>query len=522
VTPIQPGQNDLRGQQITPGRSGRTTGTGALVDQQKQALGKFTGFKPFVGVDATDTSGADRLAGAAERAIGTGLIPYNMASDLGATGPTGSAFSYRPAASVGRARGYGTYDTVRAGTHAPAADTSATRGAISSRLGELQGPDRGSLAARAFKLMQEQNDPVYAQRERALGQKAAALGRVGSGVTNSEFADLATQRTKEESLAQRQLAMEAAAQELADRRSVLDATQGVYGQLSGQDLADAGFQQGLRNEARSERGFGFDVDQARNQVDLQNANLAMGENQFGLDVARTGAEFSDRATARNADNAFRRAGMLRAAGESDRDYGMQRGRFLSDEAGRAFDRGRSMRSEARDERGAGLDYEQADLAARRGVFGDLSSQEDRELGYERSDRNELRGERGYQDDLANQALENDIRRQQTEQNFAESDYGMYDRYLNSLGGIGNQYDPTGQLTGYAQSEQDQADQAFGGLGDLAAEYFYRHQLGRSGQAPPAAATIRRPTAPDYTTVGSSFGRASTQRPTSIDRYRFGG
>lgn len=526
VTPIQPGQNDLRGQQITPGRSGRTTGTQALVDQQKQQLGKFTGFQPHQAVGTGDQSGVDRLAGAAERAIGTGLIPYGMAQPVGGVTAGSSGFQFNPNAPVGRARGYGEYGSVGAGSYAPSADTSAVRGQISSRLGELQGPDRAALQQRAFSLIQQQNDPIYAQRERQLGQKTAALGRVGSGIYNSELADLSTQRNREETQAQERLAMEAAAAELSDRRGILDATQGVYGQFAGQDVTDSGVQRGLRDEARGERDFGFGVDQARNQTDLANANLGLQENDFGLNVARTRADFAGRdadraldAGSRNADIAFRNSDNQFQRTEADRSYGLQRGRFLSDEAGNAFQRGQSLRGEQRGERDALLDYQERGLGAQRGVFGDLSDQEGRELGYERNDRDELRGERGYQDDLARQAFEDQIRQQELEQQFQDSDFNRYDRYTGRLDDLGGQYDPTGLLGDQANNDQQSADDAFAGVGDFAAEYFARNQLARSGQAPPGA--IRQPQVPDYRTTGTSFGRPAAPRQTSIDRYGFG-
>src|SRR5690606_19227565 len=92
---------------------------------------------------------------------------------------------------------------------------------------------------------------------RDIGRAAAALGRIGAGITTSQLGDLEdriqTQIAREAS----RLAAETAGQELADRLARFQAALGAGGQLRGEDLAEARFGQSLRDELRGERAYQY-------------------------------------------------------------------------------------------------------------------------------------------------------------------------------------------------------------------------------------------------------------------------
>jgi hypothetical protein len=175
---------------------------------------------------------------------------------------------------------------VRAGTYDPAGDTQDVRSMILERLQQADRPDRYGIAANAFELMRQRSDPAYDQALRKVGQKNAALGRLGSGMVTSELMDVTAQRERDLSFAQRDLALEAAGLSLQDELSRLGAAQDVYGQFSGSDRADAGLKMDLRNEARGERQakLAYGLDRADLQRGIFGDMAGLESQRFGQDV----------------------------------------------------------------------------------------------------------------------------------------------------------------------------------------------------------------------------------------------
>ncbi|HEY8431160.1 MAG TPA: hypothetical protein VIL20_22425, partial [Sandaracinaceae bacterium] len=118
-------------------------------------------------------------------------------------------------------------------------------------------PDRATLASQQFRDLLEQAAEARRIGVRDIGRAAAALGRIGAGMTTSQLGDLGerieTQIAREAS----RLAAETAGQELADRLARLQAATSVGGQFRGEDLAEARFGQSLRDELRGERAFQY-------------------------------------------------------------------------------------------------------------------------------------------------------------------------------------------------------------------------------------------------------------------------
>src|SRR5690606_22364387 len=117
--------------------------------------------------------------------------------------------------------------------------------------------DRAALASQQFQNLLEQAAEARQTGVRDIGRAAAALGRIGAGITTSQLGDLEeriqTQIAREAS----RLAAETAGQELADRLARFQAALGAGGQLRGEDLAEARFGQSLRDELRGERAYQY-------------------------------------------------------------------------------------------------------------------------------------------------------------------------------------------------------------------------------------------------------------------------
>lgn len=213
----------------------------------------------------------------------------------------------------------------------------------------MTGPDRGAIAAARLAQFDRQSAPALQQQFTDVGRRAAALGRLGSGMTTSNLGDIFTAHQGQRNDLQERLALASADQELGDRMGRLNAASGFGGQLRGEDLGEAGFRQGLRGEQRGERGY-----------------------QYGVNRD-------------NREDSYRRAGML---GDLDREgYGMARDASDERRGERAFN--------------VGLDqYNRDDSYRRSDALGRLDMEDYTRRG---AARDELRGERGYQTGMENQS-----------------------------------------------------------------------------------------------------------------------
>jgi hypothetical protein len=132
-----------------------------------------------------------------------------------------------------------------------------------------------------------------------------------------------------------------------------------------------------------------------------------------------------------------------------------------------------LREEDRGERDARFGLENANLNARRGIFGDLSGRESQIFGQNQGLREELRGERGYQTEQAQQGIENAVQQRMLEESLLGSEFGRSMDTADLYGKLGYGYagDPTQALGEAAGNYQGQADTAFGGIGDLLSQYL---------------------------------------------------
>lgn len=420
MTPINP-EADLRSQQIAPGFDPRLAQTQKQTDTARNTLAN-TAFADYTPVAAAPNPEADQYRSQAASALGTG--------QLGNTDTSRSQNLINQAA-----QSYG------AGGVSYGGDTTQVRGLLTNSLSGLNGPDRSSLAQQAFKLLQEQNAPARALAQRQVGQKAASLGRIGAGMTTNDLTGLEQSYAREDDQAQRALAQDAAARTLEDRLGITGALQSGFGALAGQDTQAAALA-GSQGNARASGLAGLAGDQ--------------------LALDRLG----------------------RTEGEADRAYGLQRSGAFSGLSDQAFGQGQSLRNEARGEGDRRLNFDESVLNRNRGVFSDLGGEENRLQSAGQSYRNELRGERGNQQDQAQQGIDNALRQRMSEEDLLNSGFNrgldttnLYDRLGNE--GVG---DYLGALGGQAQVEQGNADQAFGGIGDLLGQYLLGQATNKKGSA----------------------------------------
>ena len=150
----------------------------------------------------------------------------------------------------------------------------------------LWGPDRASLAESTFNRLRQSTEPAFQKELQGVGQKAAALGRLGAGMTTSDLGDVVQRREQGLTYEAGRLADEAAGKSLDDRLNVAGARLGASGQFTDEDLGRSGAYRslsdltygqgrGLRDEERMDDDRGFERDaymrnELRGERDFQN------------------------------------------------------------------------------------------------------------------------------------------------------------------------------------------------------------------------------------------------------------
>lgn len=462
--------NDLQSTQITPQASPMTAqaqgyAAGAAGQVAGQSFNPWQSMSPFTSgatsqyasigpVTAqtggtTDPTAAYGYQNKAEGALSGGAMGAGMDTLIGLSGG-GGGFSYGgPGADVGKARGM-------------------TMSALESA---MNGPDRMKLAGDAYDQLVERSNPQFAADTRALAAKQTALGRAGSGMVNTALADLGTARDRELSLARQELATQAAGQTLADRLNLTSAAQGVAQGFAGDDRADAGLNLSGAQLAESARGRQLSAANSLIGAGQFNANMlrGLGNDRFGMDATITGQRGAD-------------ADRMNSIGMFNTGLGERKATF-------GYNADKDTYQSQVNERDAGRADE-----FNRGQFGlsKLSGLSNYATGREaedRANRTELRGERGYQNALAEQAKADDYQSAQFDEWLRNSRAGRAQGYAAT--GYGN--NPGGTLMQGAGYYGDQAAGNFSSLGPMMA---YLAQMnggqGAAGQRP-IAQTYSGPT-----------------------------
>lgn len=153
-------------------------------------------------------------------------------------------------------------------------------------LKQLQGlqdaPDRFKLAQSNYDLFQKDSEPAYQQQLRGVGQKAAALGRVGAGMTTNDLTGALGQHQNLLSGERQRLINTAQDATQQDRLNIQNALQSAGGLLGGQDFA---LNQARGNLALGQAGgfTGLGQNQANREATAVGQQMQQQQYQSGLD-----------------------------------------------------------------------------------------------------------------------------------------------------------------------------------------------------------------------------------------------
>lgn len=470
--------NDLRGTSIMPADSARTqTASG----QSDAAYGAVAGYD----LPAWNTVGAYQGKNSMDGIAGLSTTPVagpnygNARSAMAGALPRASQMQGAAAEALNGVGGVGfdggaadaTWQQAQAATGNPfdyAGDTSGLRASLVQRLSTLQAPDRVKLATEAFDQIEEARRPRFEQNLRAVGQKAAALGRIGSGVTTNEIGDLALARERDLNLQRRSLATEAAGAQLADQLDQAGAVSGGLGQLSGMDTSAEGLRQSRASLIKGIGDSRLTAAQAASNAQAQNASTqlqrasqlrGLGQDAWGMGMDQSNAETNWANGTYTADT----------ANENRRlDVGRDNIRLAQDQVTFNEDRDRYGYQSGVTERNAGWN-----AAQDRGTFlgtraTTLGNREGQMRNVDANTRQEMRGERDWQDTLATRAQNDRIRMIQVAQGLEGQNYGN----AQGLFGTGQTGNVGGALGDMAGMYGQQASGAYGAAGDMAAMIPY--------------------------------------------------
>lgn len=486
--------NDLRGSSILPSDSARTTTASGQSDAAYGALANYDlpafsslgayGSKntmngiapqttaPIAGPNSTAARGA--LTGAMPRASQLQGQAADATNGVGGVGFDGSAAEATWKQAEGALGGPFDY----------ADDTTGLRSNLVQRLSSLQAPDRVKLATEAFDQIEEAGRPRYEQAQRAVGQKAAALGRIGSGVTTNEIGDLELARQRDLNLQKRGLATEAAGAQLSDQLDQAGAVSGGVGQLAGLDTGAEGLRQsrasqikGIGDSRLSSASAASNAQAQNASVQLQRASQLRG---LGQDAWQQGLDVSDRETN------WAGADYNAAVGNENRrlDVGRDNTRLAQDQVNFTENADRFGYTSGVAERDAGFS-----AAKDRGNFltgraTTLGNREGQLRNVDSNTRDEMRGERDYQGSLADKAQNDRIRMIST----GEALTGQNINNATGLFGAGQGGNVGGAYTNQAGMYGDQASNGYNVAGELASYLPQLLARGR-GQLPRASTMV---------------------------------
>ena len=481
--------NDLRGTSILPQNSPRTntaagqadTAFGAVANfdlPQWNSVGAYTSRNSMDGIQPLSTSPVAGPNFTGARGAVAGALPRATQFTDAAAGALNSVGGVSFDGSAAENTWQQAQGAVPTGDVFQG-DTGQARAMTLARLSQQQAPDRQRLALENMDLMEERSRPGFEVAQRQIGQKAAALGRVGSGVTTTELGDLGLQRERELALARRQLSADAAGQALADQLDFTNSANSVFQNFAGADsegerikLARAGLLKDIGDSRLGAARASTDAQQANADVGLRRASQfgQLGNDTFnrGMDMGRFERDMANDTVGVNERNENRRL-----------DVGRDNIRLAQDQV--------NFREDA-DRFGYGTQVTERDRgwsAARdRGNFlqdraSTLGGRETSLRGQDAADRAELRGERTFQDGMANRAQDNRIKMQEFAQWLESQGFNN----AQGLFGAGQGGNVGGAFNNQAQGFQSQAQSGYDTAGQLGALLPFLTRRGGAGNAP---------------------------------------
>lgn len=481
--------NDLRGTSILPQNSARTnTAQGqadnAFGDVANFQLPQWNSLNPYSsrnsmdgiqGLSTAPVAGPD--FGGARGAV-AGALPRATQFTDAAAGALGSVGGVSFDGSAAENTWQAAQSAVPTGD-VFGRDTGDARAITLARLQQQQAPDRQRLALENMDLLEERSRGGFEQAQRQLGQRAAALGRVGSGMTTTGLSDLGLARERELSLARRELAAEAAGQSLSDQLDFTNSANSVFSNFAGADsegqriqLARAGLIKDIGDSRLGAARAATDAQSANADVGLRRASQLgqLGNDTFsrGMDMGRFERDLANDTAGMSERNENRRL-----------DVGRDNIRLQQDQTNFREDADRFGYNSGVNERNAGWN-----AARDRGNFlqdraNTLGNRETQVRGQDVSDRNELRGERTFQNNQALDARDNRINMNQFAQWLQSQNIGN----ATGLFGAGQRGDVGGALGNQAAGFGQQAQSGYQAAGDLMRMLPFLSGRGGAGSAP---------------------------------------
>jgi hypothetical protein len=478
--------HDLRGTAILPGSSPRTTAAGGQADTafgavanyalpQWNTVGPYASRNTMNGIAPLSTTavGAPTFSGAQSALSGAmrGATGFTNQAAAALDGVGGIGFNGAPTSATAQ-QAIGTVPT----GNIFGDDTGQVRQLMLDRVSNLTAPDRQRLAEESLRLLEERSQGGFTQAQRQLGQQAAALGRIGSGMTTTGLSDLGLARERELSLARRELANETAAFQLSDQLDQLGATDSVFGSFAGADQNAEALRQGRADALIRAGGLQLGVAEGETRAQTANADVGLrrasqlgdlGRDAWGrgMDMAGMETGWENARTGVAERNEDRRLGV----GRDNIALAQEQARFQEDGDRFGYTSGVTERNTGWQ---AGLD---------RGSFltnraNALGNREGQLQGFDARNREEARGERTFQDSLAERAQQDRLSMAQFAQ-WLESQ-GLSN--AQGLFGTGQTGNVSGAASGAANFYGQQAGAGFDAAGQLASTIPYWL---RQGQAP---------------------------------------
>ena len=453
-------QNNLINQQFSANPSRRTLRSMGQTDQAKNAAANYQ-FQPFQAQGPlNDTQSRNAFTQAGQMTQGMQANPYQAVAGTDLSGARNylatAGANLGPSSAASGLVGPGAM-----GSFGYQGDTTGVRAQTQAQLNNVLNttPDRATLASNTMKRLIDDTNPQFEQDLRQVGQKAAALGRVGAGMTTNDLGTVAQRRNEQLVRRSQELADQAAGLSLQDQQDKLNAARGVTSDFAGMDTGAGSLNLGYQNAANAERGASFDRARALGNdtfgraMDLSNAEAQFG--QIGRNDALTERNAQRQATLDQNDVLGQRAAGLRSMG-SDL-YGL-------DSA--AWDRGAS-------ERDKGLAYDQNMFNNRLGMFNNLAADEQRQYGNDLTAAQFNRGERDYQYGLSRDAQNDAINQRMMQENLLNSRFQRGQGLFNA----GYLQNPSGVMGQQYGSYANDAQSSYGAMGDLLGQYAMRGASG---------------------------------------------
>jgi hypothetical protein len=405
AAPAGGGGRDLRGTTVGIGTSG-------VGRQAEDALSKaMAGLGTSVNINYTPVGGPN--FGAANNYLNQAA---GAAGGIRVAGVSGPALSNTGATQslINQARG---------GYGASANEQELQRMAMAQIKGLDTAPNRADLAARALALQRDMTNPAWQADLRHAGQQAAALGRIGAGMTTTELNDITLAREKALGQYGQQAALEAAALEMQDRLARVGATTGYQGQLASTGIARAGGLAGLANT----------------QYGVDTTGFREGMDRAGLSLQSQVAQ---------ANAAAGRAGLFQNLGSTSAGMASSAASHRAGQAAQA------------------LDAQLKQQALRQALVGQYADIQGQQFGQGATRANLATQQQGRQDALAQAGIDNRVRQAMVEDQLLNSQFGRQLQGATAAGHLGYGNDPyqmqlaaAAQQQAAAQGQRSQVEQA---------------------------------------------------------------